>query len=906
MLLNGQPAREMIRKMLVQSMGGSIQKQVESFLEGHNEDFPTRYGVFGSKDLINIWAKETDRRKLRYFHGLIFLQGWASVIESEDNPQWFERVSDLIQLWHSKNPISGVDPSGMAYHDETTAQRLNQLLSFALITNPHVRTETTRLIQCLCDETAEVLLDEEFHSGLNNHGMFQDIALRNFAVVATWADESTRTRAFETSCKRLREYFLHAFTPEGVHIENTPTYHLMVSRSLKSHLEVLSKLDVHDVELESLYDSAANYATHIVLPNGTFPPISDTAKQQLQPGSGNIFTDEYRYAATAGKSGRKPTTTSKVFPKSGYSIYRSDWDDKDATYVLFQSAYNADYHKHSDDLSTIIYAKGQEIITDPGPYSYNYKDPFSKYAYSQFAHNNIVVDNRSTTRTDKHADSVRLLSAKLSGKEFEVIAESGRLTDVLHERKIVVSGESRQESIHVSDELKSDSTHKYSQHWNLAPGLEVVAHGNGFEVYRGEEKLLDAFIETRVPIDLKVISGQTAPSVMGWSFPSFGQKVPANVVKIQFAAQGNISVSTRFELSNFSYVNRGLHSAGKIEWQRYSYERGLNYLETDSSNSTDKTPLVFAFSAMGLMGDFTYNYKSTIDQIPCKAIYILDDFGDQGSYYLLEKKSKQIFDTVQNFVAEKIRENNGSDRPIYFVGSSKGGTAALLHGLLFTGARIFIGAPQSKIGSFVRKPHPNILEYMSGGQSEQHVQYLDEMLYQEKYLQNSAESVTIIVGKADHHYKNHVLPWVDKARQYSTKIELVALDGTPHSEIGKAYRTRLRNELMNSQSTKEMKRQRNIAEVDTMNLNVGAHNVWYDQVSGNLFATCEPQQGTEIAYRLYRDNELINSRGYQGVNFAAWQGLENGRYRVRFFRRSGQSVESHKQTSKWVVIFNSN
>ena len=97
-----------------------------------------------------------------------------------------------------------------------------------------------------------------------------------------------------------------------------------------------------------------------------------------------------------------------------------------------------------------------------------------------------------------------------------------------------------------------------------------------------------------------------------------------------------------------------------------------------------------------------------------------------------------------------------------------------------------------------------------------------------------------------------------------------------------------------------------VVEMTATKSAVGAHNVWYDKVSGNLFASCEPQPGTEIAYRLYQENELINSKTYQDGNFTAWQGLENGRYRVRFFRRSNQSVDSDKLTSKWVVIDNGN
>lgn len=902
MLMNSQQARKLVRKTLFQSLAATTRETVENYLSGACDEFPSRYGNLRTTDLDKNWSDDSDRTKLRYFHGLIFLQGWASLIESEGNTPWLHRVERLIRNWKNEYPVAEATQPGMAYHDETTAQRLNQLLTFASISNLEDDAELLAFFRSLCDETVAILLDDDFHSGLNNHGMFQDISLRNYAVMAFWADPKTRDIAMKTSCVRLREYFLHAFTSEGVHVENTPTYHLMVARSLKSHIEILEALESPDPELEALYDSASEYAVQITMPNGTFPPISDTTKQSLSNGARNTFSEEFYYAATAGKNGTKPLKTKAVFEESGYAVYRSDWDNKESTYVLLQAAYNNDYHKHSDDLSLLIYGKGQEIITDPGPYSYNYRDSFSRYAYSQFAHNNIIVDGKSTPRTDKKSESVKILSKDIGDSKFEVHAETGRLEGVKHQRQVSVSGDLRCETISVKDRLVTTSAHKYTQHWNLAPGLEVVLHGNGFEVFDGDVKLLDAYIETTTPIDLRVHSGQLRPNVLGWNFPSFGEKVPANVVQVRYSSRDDIEVETRFEMKNFSYTDRGLNRSAGLDWQRYETGRGLNYLELDNSNNDSRTPLIFVFSAMGLIGDFTFNYKSTVEKIDGKSIYILDDFGNQGSYYLYEKKLSRIFDTVHQFILDKISENDGNNRDIYFVGSSKGGSAALLHGLLIPGAKIFVGAPQTKIGTFVQKPHPNILQYMTGGQTIDHVRYLDDVLYDEKYLRNKASSVTIIVGNADHHYKNHVVPWVDACKKNSSNVEMIVLPGTPHSEIGKAYRIRLGRELARRKNDSAGTYAVKSESSDSTESIIGQHNVWFDKISGTLFATCSQVEGAETAYRLYRENEMISSHTYKRDNYTLWQGLADGRYRVRFFRRLKPEQEAEKVTSKWVVI----
>lgn len=819
------------------------------------------------------------------------------IIDSKDTAVSTRAIS-LVRRWRDLHPIEKRSEHGMAYHDETTAQRLNIVLTLCIAAQAVGDKEGFDYLSIVADETADLLFSSEFHGGINNHGMFQDISLRNYSIIATWRDATERRKKLEISCERLDKYFLQAFTGEGVHVENSPTYHLMVSRSLKQHVEVLELLEHPDsrVFMELLRNAAA-YATNIVMPNGHFPPISDTTKGPLAGAGGDFFGDEFLYATSTGKRGSKPAGLSTGFKSSGYAIYRSDWDSSDATYLLFSAAYNNNYHKHSDDLSLILFAKNRELITEPGPYSYNYKDPFSRYAYSQFSHNNIVVDNKSVLRTDDKRSTVKINDLIIDDNNFYVDAETGRLNDTQHNRSVRVTGEARRESIRVTDRLYSETEHSYSQFWNIAAGLEVVLHGNGFEVFEGTEKLFDALITSVVPVQISKISGQTRP-VLGWSFPKFGEKKPATVVRVDFVAS-NLEIQTEFNLENFSYLDRGLASQSANGWKSISAERHLNYLEVDNTHGDTSCPLVFVFSAMGLKGNFSYNYKSTLDKTSNHAIYVLDDFGDQGAYYLQEKNDRSIFRSVQKFVDDSIHRLASNGRPVYFVGSSKGGTAAMLHGLKYPQARIFVGAPQTRIGTFVEKPHPNILEYMTGGSGANEIAALDAVLYEQDYLKFNSSSVTIVVGKADHHYKNHVLPWAEAASEYGSKVDLIVKDGTPHSEIGKVYRLLLEKEIGNANTDAKEK---NPGSFENSTNESARPRTWYDEVSGRIFASCPDSVGEVFAFRLYRDSELTKSKTYSSENYATWVVRDPGRYRVRFYTKNSTTSEISVVTGDWVFV----
>ncbi|MCV6004137.1 hypothetical protein OFO99_32385, partial [Escherichia coli] len=75
------------------------------------------------------------------------------------------------------------------------------------------------------------------------------------------------------------------------------------------------------------------------------------------------------------------------------------------------------------------------------------------------------------------------------------------------------------------------------------------------------------------------------------------------------------------------------------------------------------------------------------------------------------------------------------------------------------------GGPQTLMGdylfnlsSFTR----GIIEFIAGDCSKESVEFLNGLLYQPLEQKNVFPEINIQVGKGDHHYPNHILPFVEK------------------------------------------------------------------------------------------------------------------------------------------------
>ncbi|WP_165968659.1 heparinase II/III family protein [Arthrobacter crusticola] len=840
-------------------------------------------------DAGSVWEGTDSRARDRYHHGFLFFGDWVKTILADDTTQVraARAAVGIVETW-TKLHGDQAHASDMAYHDETTAQRLLSLIAIRPAIAAVLPREDAEVLAPLMSSTAALLARQEFHAGSNNHGMFQDLALLYWSIVAD-NPHSNHAEYYSLAMSRLRRYFEASFTADGVHVENAPTYHLMVSRQAKNVMDLAVAAEHTDSAFYSnLIRRAERYATHALMPNGTYPPISDTQQNEIaKSGARGVFPGpEFLYATTQGLRGKPPQEKTLVLPDSGYAIYRSAWGDPDATYAFFSAAYNADYHKHSDDLSFFLHSGGIDLLSESGPYSYDYKDPFSKYAYSQFAHNSLVVDGTSLPRTDGRADRVSLRAVEERADGFTVVGTNGRYDDVVHERTVEVREANGKPLFDLTDEIISTSQHSYQLLWNLGTEVSVVLHGQGFELFRDGLKVMDLMVDADVPVTLALREGVEKPRPLGWRFPKFGQAVPAKVVTVSFNGQ-NTRVRTKIRLSDFSYTER--LSPADPAWSRHSGEVPVNYLFRPGASARGREHLAVVFSAIHQPGDFTYNYKATVDEVDISALYILDDFGDQGAYYHSDHRSETIYRSVQALILGIANKHGIEASKLVAVGSSKGGTAALIHGMTLPFGRIIVGAPQTRIGTFVAGPHPNILQFMAGGTSEQDIEHLNGIVQRAALTAGSIPRTSILVGANDHHLRGHVEPLLDDmASKGLPRPAVTVLPDLSHADIGSVFRFFLAANLEQFVSGKG-------EEALPYIISPG-------KSPGSVRLKVYAPAGTRLAYRLYLDAEVVAKRGYADRQVVVFEDLAPGRYRIRVYLQAPDGTEPTAFTTRWVGL----
>lgn len=513
-----------------------------------------------------LWAETGDRGRGRHAHGFTFFADWVgagALLDPTEAAAMRHLILSTVLAWDERFGRDRESAPEMAYHDETTAQRLLGVI--AALDLPDLDEGQRSTLTEFADRTASVLAEPDFHSGLNNHGMFQDLALLTWSVLVAPAEDHAGDVAWSLAEGRLDAYFASCFTSDGVHVENTPTYHVMVSRYLPILAGIFRHAGTSSAALyEGLLEGAERYAVHAVTPEGIYPPVSDTQRRPLDTET-NLRTfigGEFEYAATAGTRGRRPQELTAVFPRSGYAMTRSAWGDPEATFVYFSCAYNADYHKHSDELSVFLRSAGRDLLCEAGGYGYNWKDPLTKYAYSSAAHNTLLVDGKGLPRTET-ADVREGELAPIN--ELRVDAAGDRLLDVTGTtrrypgrtwtRRLEVrhGEEGRGTALRVTDRVRSAAGPAELRFlWHLGPDLVVVPRLRGAEVLADGEKVMEIEMRTTADLRIGVVTGQTKPTPQGWYFPAFGEAVPASVITVD-CWQEDLDLVTEVRLNDFCW-----------------------------------------------------------------------------------------------------------------------------------------------------------------------------------------------------------------------------------------------------------------------------------------------------------------------------------------------------------------
>lgn len=833
----------------------------------------------------SLWNNHVPRKVGRKTHGWFFLRFWYAAwkeLPEFSRERLKEKLRVLLPTW-----LGLRKDSEMAYHDEGTAQRVMHFIIFLDTARDELDEDLVDDIDSLiCEETA-LLATDDFYAGSNNHGMFQNVALLVAIAYGYCPERAEQLQAL--SLQRLVDYFSDCFSSDGIHNENTPTYHLMVSRYLSY---VIRYCDFHGAgvgidKLRDLFEHADEYGAFALAPNNHFVPISDTKKGQVRAATveETFGTGQMTAVLSRGKKGTLPDGRTFVSEEGGYGIYRSDWTEE-ANYVFFSSAYNADYHKHPDEGSLYYYANGRELLVEAGPNGYEYSDPLTKYGFSSAAHNSLLVDGEGLPRTDGKLHQTTLRDTGSTKESLRVAGRTTRYPGVEWTRCVEVDGKTEGTRVIVTDRVVADEEHDFTFLWHIGQGLNTVVRGNAFEIFDPDydTKIGEVTFSGSSVVGVRKVHGQKHPYHQGWNFPQMGVAEPVDVIEVEFRDR-EVSVEWDIRSQDFALLDRGVTPSS--EWSTHYAEKPVNYLLEGVNAEGKANSLAVVFTAMAELGDFTYNYRASLQSFPGARLYILDDFGNQGAYYLASDRNLAEFRSVQSLIRTVMGELGVMDHDVIALGSSKGATAALLHGTTLGVGQVYAGAPQYRIGNFVKTPHPNVLDYVAGGTNDAAIRWLNDIAFKVLASGVRRTRITVLTGERDSHYRHHTIPLIDELRMLGYTPENLVVPGTVHAEFGNVYRGFLASLI------RSLKKNDDVAFPSAM-----AH----DPAKGKIGLVVSGTGESVVQIQLFRGPEKIDSLQRLTKGTAAWKISRPGEYRARIYYDDSATGERRAFGSTAVLV----
>lgn len=210
---------------------------------------------------------------------------------------------------------------------------------------------------------------------------------------------------------------------------------------------------------------------------------------------------------------------------------------------------------------------------------------------------------------------------------------------------------------------------------------------------------------------------------------------------------------------------------------RYYYEKAKFY---------NKKKLIVVFSSFS-NGNPKYNYIATLKTIDCNKLFILDDYGVKGSYYLGVNGNLDIENSVISLITKIMSENSIDFKDVIVAGSSKGGTAALYYGLKYNFGNIIAGAPQYKIGTYLCDL--SIKDYANSifGDTTEASRIKYDNLIRINASTNKNSKINILTGEGDPQYKKVLKEFENIIKEYNLNASITKCDISKHSEIANVF-----------------------------------------------------------------------------------------------------------------------
>ncbi|MEC1526026.1 hypothetical protein P9D43_28940 [Neobacillus niacini] len=220
----------------------------------------------------------------------------------------------------------------------------------------------------------------------------------------------------------------------------------------------------------------------------------------------------------------------------------------------------------------------------------------------------------------------------------------------------------------------------------------------------------------------------------------------------------------------------------------YQTNLPIKYIFEEGQKTKDYLLVVFSgFAENTSKVKHAYNYMRTLKNFDCHKLFILDNYGPSGCYYIGENMSFEVETSVLSLITNIIRKYKINYENVIVAGSSKGGSAALYFGLKYNFGYVIAGAFQTKIADYITI-RPEAYDYMLGSSSNQAGHdYLNGIIY--KQLDKEIYTKLFFMSsKNDWQYPDHIQLFLDTLKEKNIPYTYYECEEMrDHSDVGNHF-----------------------------------------------------------------------------------------------------------------------
>jgi len=197
----------------------------------------------------------------------------------------------------------------------------------------------------------------------------------------------------------------------------------------------------------------------------------------------------------------------------------------------------------------------------------------------------------------------------------------------------------------------------------------------------------------------------------------------------------------------------------------------------------DSAHLAIGFAAVVPRGDAPrYHYIRAMADVPAHRMFILDEHGPHGCWYLGHNRDWTVGRSIERLIAETTESLRIPSANVTAFGSSKGGWAALYFAARAGIGRVIAGEPQTRLGDHLFRGDPDTAEWIAGGRSEADRAFLDGILDEAWAEAADLPEVTLMVGTGIYR-ERHIDPFLQVSRERGVGCDLQVRDFEAHDDL---------------------------------------------------------------------------------------------------------------------------